>query len=143
MTSPTTVIYGSKLGHSKKVADKVAEKLHISRAINARQISDLAALKSDKRGPLCLIASTWGDGELQDDMEALLLRSSNLQGYKICLIELGNYYGYDDFEFGALAIMEATLQKLGADVVKRLSLDSLPKIDWATLEAWLTSLKTP
>ena len=139
MTSPTTIIYGSKLGHSKKVAAKIAEKLHISRTINAREISDLATLESDKIGPLCLVASTWGDGELQDDMEALLLRSSNLKGRKICLVELGNYYGYDDFEFGALAIMEATLQNLGAEVISRLSLDSLPKIDWDTLEAWLTS----
>ena len=40
-------------------------------------------------------------------MEALLLRSGDMKGSKICLVELGNYYGYDDFEFGALAIMEA------------------------------------
>lgn len=142
MISPAAVVYGSKLGHSKKVAGKIAEMLNISQVFNATQISDLAKLDFVTSGDICLVASTWGDGELQDDMEALLLRTGNMLGRKVCLVELGNYYGYDDFEFGALGIMEAMLDGLEAEVAAKLSLDSLPKIDWKTLEAWSGSLRS-
>lgn len=138
-----TIVYGSKLGSSKRVAKYIAEKTGSLPPISAASFNNINALiDSNSVNALLLIASTWGDGELQDDMESLLVRSIRLETpVGAHLVELGNYYGYDDFEFGALAIMESLAQNLELTVWQRLSLDSFPKIDWSTLDRWLSGIR--
>ena len=53
------------------------------------------------------------------------------------LCELGNYFGQDDFEFGAARIIKMKLDSLGwSQIGKTLSLDSFPKIDWNAFYDW-------
>jgi len=93
---------------------------------------------------VCLFfASTWGDGELQEDMESLFVRFKlDLTGKHFAVCELGNYYGYDDFEFGALHIMQHFLDASGGvELVEPFCMDSLPKKDWLGFESWSAGLQ--
>lgn len=134
------IIYGSKTGNSWKVASRLASFLEDSLVINARDLrsrsGDCPALVY-QNAKYILVASTWGDGELQEDMEHILVSDSLQSIKKVSLVELGNYYGYDDFSFGAAEIMEKFLLGKGVIIEDILSIDSLPKIDWETLERWI------
>jgi flavodoxin len=91
---------------------------------------------------LLFLASTWGDGELQIDMEHFFARQRiDLSGKLYAICELGNYYGYDDFEFGALRIMQYHLQQWGAEeFVEPFCMDSLPRKDWDGFARWCNLL---
>ena len=66
------------------------------------------------------------------------LKIKNRQ-YVIC--ELGNYYGYDDFQFGAMKIIKKHLESLGwEEAFPGVSLDSLPVIDWDVFNQWKENL---
>lgn len=91
---------------------------------------------------ILFFASTWGDGELQIDMENFFTSFFlDLQGKKYAMCELGNYYGYDDFEFGALRVMRHFLIKTGGEeIIQPLCMDSLPHKDWIGLHRWCSLL---
>ncbi len=93
-------------------------------------------------GLLIFLASTWGDGELQVDMENFFTRQSvALAGKRYAICELGNYYGYDDFEFGALRIMQYHLERSGGqELVDPFCMDSLPRKDWGGFKKWCDAL---
>ena len=98
------IIYGSLTGNARRVAQNIQQKLE-AKLYNSKEFYNLDdILKSNSNSAeLVFVASTWGDGELQSDMENLLINSTKLKTPKLChIVELGNYYGYDDFEFGAL-----------------------------------------
>lgn len=77
---------------------------------------------------LLLFVSTTGDQELQQDMERFLARHSprlDVKSYAIC--ELGNYFGYDDFDFGAEPVLSHFLRAgSGRELVPPFSTDSFP-----------------
>lgn len=135
------LIYGSSRGNTKLVADRVRSMLDFPVVlIDAKNVEDVQFF--DSYDPLLFFASTWGDGELQIDMEDLLFKLSlDLKGKKYAICELGNYYGYDDFEFGAMRIMRHYLVHSGADeLIQPFSMDSLPHKDWAGLQRWCDAL---
>ena len=88
------------------------------------------------------VVATYGDQELLDQVENFLLaRGPEFSGSKFSICELGNYYGYDDFEFGAKHIIESRLRELGcAELSPGVSVDSLPKLDWRAVNAWCRQL---
>lgn len=133
------IVFGSKLGNARKVACYLAKEIDAPNPIAAGVIGDLANLiENSHASRLFLVASTWGDGELQDCMEGLFVRSTLITvPIDTYIIELGNYYGYDDFEFGALKIMEVCASQLGLGIKSRISVDSLPRIDWDTFGRWV------
>mgnify|MGYP000246946447 FL=1 len=131
------VIYGSSRGNTKSVVNRLSDKLtfHVDIA-EASSILDAELLS--KYDLLLFFASTWGDGELQIDMENFFIRHrTNLNSKPYAICELGNYYGYDDFEFGALHIMQNQLEQWnGYELVEPFSMDSLPHKDWDSLNRW-------
>lgn len=133
------VVFGSKLGNARKVARHLAEEIDALDVIAAGSVANLAnVISASGVDRLFIVASTWGDGELQDCMETLLVRSTPVKvPVDTHIVELGNYYGYDDFEFGALKIMEECASQLGLAIKSRISVDSLPRIDWETVDRWI------
>lgn len=86
------------------------------------------------------LCPTYGDEELPHEMEDFLL-SLKIRNKSYVVCELGNYYGYDDFTFGAKKIIEEHLNSLGWDkFYNGISLDSLPKIDWDCFFKWKKGL---
>lgn len=123
------VIYDSNHGKSKIIAHKFD--YEVSHVNNAKLWADL----------IIFICPTYGDEELPADMEKFLinLKLTN-KLYVIC--ELGNYYGYEEFEFGAKKIIENCLKTLlWKEFFPSLSLDSLPIIDWNTFYTWKGKLE--
>jgi flavodoxin len=137
------VIYGSSLGNTKTVVNRLADQLAFDiDLIEASNILDIKMVLAYEL--LLFFASTWGDGELQIDMENFFVRHRtdiDFDGKPYAICELGNYYGYDDFEFGALRIMQNQLNLLnGYELIEPFSLDSFPLKDWGNLTRWCESL---
>lgn len=83
-----------------------------------------------------VVCPTYGDDELPQAMEDYLQRLT-VTGKKYTICELGNYYGYDSFHFGAAKIINKVLEGKGwVKSFPGLSLDSLPQIDWPVFDAW-------
>jgi flavodoxin len=131
------VIYGSTLGNTRRVVSRVPEMLDfLVDVVDVKTLDDAASLSAYDL--LIFFSSTWGDGELQVDMEAFLVRASlQLDGKLYAICELGNYYGYDDFNFGAERILHYFLHDAGGvELAEPFSMDSLPHKDWIGLERW-------
>jgi flavodoxin len=131
------ILFGSSTGNSRLVASRLLEMLKFSvDIIDVRVIENTALLL--KYDLLILISSTWGDGELQPDMEKFLIScQADLKGKQYAICELGIYSGYDNFGFGAYQIMQHHLKLLGAyELVAPFSMDSLPRKDWNGLILW-------
>jgi hypothetical protein len=89
---------------------------------------------------LILFSPTYGDEELHADMEAFLVGLAGAPR-RFVLCELGNYYGYEEPDFGASRIMRSHLESRGwTEAAAALSLDSLPEVDWPELERWADGL---
>jgi flavodoxin len=131
------VLYGSSTGNTRRVVSRLPEYLQFPVDIfDISTVMDAALLM--QYDLLLFFASTWGDGELQADMEAFFVRQQiDLQGKPYAICELGNYYGYDDFEFGALRIMQHQLNLWrGCEFAEPFSMDSLPRKDWDGFTRW-------
>lgn len=91
---------------------------------------------------LFFLTPTYGDQELQEDIENFLVSiHSGLKGKKFIIIEIGNYYGYDDYTFGSGKIIRHLLEKYHAtEFCEGLSMDSLPLLDWNALNKWVKQL---
>jgi len=135
------IIYGSTRGNTRLVATRMPSNLHFDADVrNVTSLEDSSVLR--RYDLLLFLASTWGDGELQVDMEQFFVRQHiDLAGKHYAICELGNYYGYDDFEFGALRVMQHQLQQWGGrEFIEPLCMDSLPRKDWAGFARWCNLL---
>ena len=103
------IVYGSTHGKTTKVVRETAA--HLNRPLDLFNVRDvLSAAELVEYDLLLFFAPTYGDEELQSDMEAFLLRCElNLSGKHFAICELGSYYGYEDFAFGALRILREHL----------------------------------
>lgn len=131
------VVFGSSRGNTRAVVKKLPALLRFPfDSVDAADLTDTRHF--DAYDLLLFLASTWGDGELQVDMEMFFVKCPlHLAGKPYAICELGNYYGYDDFEFGALRIMQHHLNKGGGrEFAEPFCMDSLPKRDWEGLARW-------
>ena len=106
------------------------------KAVDVARLTDARILEEYEL--LLFFAPTYGDGELQQDMEDFLQRLDQaLPDKHFAVCELGNYYGYDDFAHGAMPIIRDALLELKAkELIAPVSIDSLPKKDWENLKRW-------
>lgn len=111
------IIYDSKKGHTKKATSYF--KYEIQHVLNAKIWADV----------VLFLCPTYGDEELPEDMENFII-NLKIKNKLFVICELGNYYGYDTFEFGAKKIIKNKLKTLGwKQFYKNYSLDSFPKIN--------------
>ena len=67
----------------------------------------------------------------------------DMTGKRFAICELGNYYGYNDFSFGAMRIIREHLLELhGEELCELLSLDSMPKMSLEHLLRWVELLNS-
>lgn len=90
---------------------------------------------------LIILCPTYGDEELPLEMEDYLFKMKIVKMKCFAICELGNYYGYDDFTFGAGIILKKYFENLGfKEFFPMLSLDSIPRIDWDNFYKWKSDL---
>jgi flavodoxin len=133
----TIILYGSTRGSTERVVEALSKYLTFYYEIkNVKSLQSSEIL--NQYDLLIFFSPTYGDEELQDDMEKFLsICNNDLSNKFYAICELGNYYGYDDFSFGAMKIIRRKLDALNAkQLIQPLSMDSLPKKDWNALEKW-------
>lgn len=123
-------LYDSIHGHAKSVALKFDS--------NAVHVKKTPALS----GVVAFFSPTYGDEELPPLMDKFIYELQ-VKSLSYVLCELGNYFGQDEFEFGAAKIIKAKLDSLGwLQIGRTLSLDSFPKIDWEAFYAWEKDIRS-
>lgn len=92
---------------------------------------------------IIFLPANYGDQELHDLFEVFIIHHRHFFEDKVCFVgEIGNYYGYDDLEFGAGRILTNYLKSCGAIVKETLfSIDTLPFLDMRMLEKWIIYLR--
>jgi flavodoxin len=130
------VLYASTHGTTRAVVKRLAELAQFQfDSFDVKDIDDAAVLRQYRL--FLFFAPTYGNEELQPDMERFLINvplDMSDKWYAVC--ELGNYYGFDK-EFGALKIIRHHLQRwCGKELIGPLSMDTLPKKDWQALTTW-------
>lgn len=135
------LLYGSTHGRTRKVVEEIVRRVAVQLDVFDVK-SKPAPEKFADYDTLLFCVPTYGDEELQDDMEEFLQTFDlDLTGKRFAIAELGNYYGYDDYSFGAMAILRRRLLELHAtELCQPLSLDSLPKVNWDQLGRWVDHL---
>lgn len=136
----TVVLYASSHGSTRRVVKTLAETVRFSfDCFDVKNLTDSSSM--DKYDVFLFFSPTYGNEELQPDMEKFIVNfklDMSSKYYAIC--ELGNYYGYEA-DFGAMKIIRHHLEKLsGKELVGPLSMDSLPKKDWTAFATWCGKL---
>jgi flavodoxin len=136
----TVVLYASSHGSTRRVVKTLAETAQFPfDCFDVKSLKD--ASSTDKYELFLFFCPTYGNEELQQDMERFIIDfklDMSSKYYAIC--ELGNYYGYET-DFGAMKIIRHHLEKLcGKELVSPLSMDSLPKKDWKAFATWCGKL---
>lgn len=109
------VVYGSTLGNTEEVAQKIVQNLGLEcDLVNISQTSSQDLNKYDK---LIFGASTWNDGELQDDWDSFDFNGLDLNGKTIAFFGLGDGEGYSDTFCDAIGELYTKFTTLGAKVV--------------------------
>jgi flavodoxin len=137
------VIYSSIGGTTRKVAQRVAERVGDGLILDAR--AALGRLPCRDARPLLLFCPTYGDGEPEDDFETLLLAYdwAALGGVGFAFCELGIYTGYEDFGHGLAGMVHEILARSGLhQLVPPLSIDAVPITDWDMVDAWADLIGT-
>ena len=119
--SNTIVIYGSSTGTCESIAEKIAQKLGCE-ALNVQELSaDVVAQNQN----LILGTSTWGAGELQDDLYDGLsvLKNADLSGKTIALFGCGDCSTYSDTFVGGIGELYDGIKQSGAKFIGAVSTD--------------------
>lgn len=112
----TAIFYGSNTGNCEDVAKKIAKKLG---NIDIFNLDKTKIEKINEYDKIILGASTWGDGELNDDWESAWddFKELDLSNKTIALFGLGDQESYCDEFSNAIGIIYEHLQEVGIKVV--------------------------
>jgi flavodoxin len=135
------IVYSTRGGVTKKVAERIAQHIGTTKLLNLK-LCDQAAVTISAQY-LVLMSPTYGDEELEESFEKMLLGYdwSQLKGVPFAFCEIGIYTGYEDFGHGLIPIVYETLGQHGLrELVPPLSLDSVPLADYELIDRWAETL---
>ncbi len=123
--------WGRPGSNSSKVAAHIARRAGI-------EVADFFAERDRPVPPqLLIVTPNLGDSEVPEEVERFLVaRGPEIRQWVV--VEIGNYYGFDDWSYGARERIALHLQSIGVadEALPGAGIDSLPLIDWATLDRW-------
>ena len=139
--SKVLIVYGSTTGNTEALAEilgrLIQEAGHETTLLNAADAS--APGLCDGWDMILFGCSAWGDDEiiLQDDFDALFQQFDliNAKGHKVACYATGD----SNFTYfcGAVDVIEAALERLGADVVvEGLKIDGQAQSDQPEIQEW-------
>lgn len=115
------IIYGSTLGNTEEVAQKIAKELDLECEI--LNVSDAKADKINSFDKLIIGSSTWNDGDLQDDWEDFNFDDLEVNGKTTAFFGLGDSQSYSDTFCNAIGELYQIFQEKGAKIVGEISTD--------------------
>jgi len=112
----TAIFYASSTGNTSNVAKTISDNLG---GVERFDISSEDVSKIEEFDKIILGASTWGEGELQDDWEEAWdeFCDLNFEGKTVALFGLGDQEGYSDEFLDAMGIVHDQVVAKGAKVV--------------------------
>lgn len=115
------IIYGSNLGNTENVANKIANEL----ALDYKILNIGKTKPSDINGfdKLIIGTSTWNDGELQDDWADFNFDELDVDGKTIALFGIGDSQSYSDTFCNAMGELYKIFNEKGANLVGAVSAD--------------------
>lgn len=92
------IFFGSTTGTTEEIAEKIATRLNVP-TTDIHNVATTAPSKVADYDMILLGASTWGDGDLQDDMADFIdgLQALNLKGKQIAFFGCGDENMSDTF----------------------------------------------
>lgn len=140
MNAKMAIVYGSltRSGNTFVAAERLQKTLPEADLVHVEDFGDPSAYSV-----LVFLTPTAGNEELAEPFERFFDREDvDLSHARYALCELGNYYGYDLFEYGAAKILRRLVEARGGkEFFPTLSLDTLPLIDWDLFDHWTTALR--
>jgi hypothetical protein len=127
----TVGCWGRPGSNSAKVA------AHIAHRANIPVMDFLSHPELPVPDNLIIVTSNLGDEEVPEDVERFLVsRGNEFRNWTI--VEIGNYYGFDDWNYGAgnRIAMHFRYFKTANQTLIGVGIDSLPLIDFLTLDRW-------
>lgn len=117
----TAIFYTTSTGNTTEVASKIAEEL------GGLEVFDLSSNldKVEQYDKVIIGASTWGDGDLNDDLDEVWDEFCELEfsGKNVALFSLGDQEGYGDTFVDALGTIYEQVNSKGANIVGFTSTD--------------------
>lgn len=114
--SSTLILFGSTMGDTERVAERLAEMLPAAQ-LRVASVASFPMGSLPEYDRIILGTSTWGAGELQDDWDQSVreLRTLDLHGKTVALFGLGDALGYPDTFVDGLGILHEALEGTGAE----------------------------
>ncbi len=118
------IYFGSTTGNTESVAERIAGAVS-DHEVTLSNISGGSVADMLENDLLILGASTWGEGEVQDDWADLLkeLGEADLSGKKVAIFGLGDQAGWSDTYVDGMSEIYAAVTAAGAEVVGRWPVD--------------------
>ena len=112
------IFYGSTMGTTESLAEKISEKLGVSSA-DIHNVGSTKPNAVSEYDCILLGSSTWGSGELQDDWHDFLdgLKQLSLSGKKVGLFGCGDAESYPDTFCDALGVIYDALVATGCSFI--------------------------
>jgi flavodoxin I len=111
------IAYGSTTGNTEKMADIITAVLSDGNEVDTKNVNSIKPEEISNYDVVIVGSSTWGDGELQDDMIAFndALKNVALAGKKSAVFGCGET-AYLQF-CKAVDILEETIKSAGGNIV--------------------------
>ena len=118
----TAIFYASSTGNTSDVADQISEYLG---GIETFDIASDGVDKMNEFDKLIIGASTWGEGELQDDWDDAWDEFADLsfEGKTVALFGLGDQEDYSEVFVDAMGIIHDKVKENGAKIIGSWSTD--------------------
>ncbi|MEA2098611.1 MAG: flavodoxin [Campylobacterota bacterium] len=112
------IFYASSTGNTEDVAKLIKEKMS-SFEIDLHNVADCVDGEMENYDSIIIGASTWGDGELQDDWDEYIdnLNSINFSKKTVAMYGLGDQEEYCDYFLDAMGIIYDKIVEHGGNVV--------------------------
>lgn len=117
------IFYASSTGTTADIANRLAERLGVDSA-DVHDVAKVSPAKTGEYETILVGSSTWGAGDLQDDMYDFLdgAEALDLKGHKLAFFGCGDESMADTF-CNAVGEMNRRLTQTGADIVGRFNAD--------------------
>lgn len=111
------IFYGSNGGATEFVAEKIQKALGLE--ANLHDIADTEMSEFDNYKHIIIGASTWGEGDLQDDWDKCFddFEEVDFSGKTVAFFGLGDQEGYEENFLDAMGILHDAAVAKGAKVV--------------------------
>lgn len=136
------IVYGSTTGNTEIMADMISGRLSGDNTVDMKNSADTVVEELAKYDVVIFGSSTWGDGELQDDMEGFNeeIKTINLNQKKAAVFGPGDT-AYPHF-CKAVDILEETVKGTGGRIIlPSLKIDGDIDDNKDSINEWAENLK--